>query len=413
MAESETDRTQRAEPPSAGDDFAAMLRGDQRLRWQQGTRVPVEAYFEHYPELRTRPTALRELVLGEIHLRREMGDSLDLSDFIRRFPDYAPWLREQFAHLRPPAADSDTSEADDRDDTDTPWPVLPGYEIVEEIGRGGMGVVYKARQTRLNRFVALKVLLAGSHAGPKTRARFRAEADVVARLQHANIAQIYDILEQDDQVYLALEYVGGDSLAKRISGRPQPVDWSIRLIKDLADAVEYAHARGIVHRDLKPGNILLTEDGVPKIVDFGLAKRLDAETSTTKTGTVLGTPDYMAPEQADGRVHEIGPATDVYALGAILYELLAGRPPFRAEAIVRVLDAVRFQKPAPPRAGRPEVSRDLETVCLKCLEKEPAKRYASAAGLAADLGRVLAGEPIRVGAASRLQRLRDWFRRRT
>src|SRR5260221_4830520 len=320
MAEPEIDRTQRAEPPSAGDDFAAMLRGDQRLRWQQGSRVPVEAYFEHYPELPNRPMALRELVLGEIHLRREMGDSLDLSDFVRRFPDHAPWLREQFAHLRPVAADSDTSEADDRDDTDTPWPALPGYEIVEEIGRGGMGVVYKARQTRLNRFVALKVLLAGAHAGPKTRARFRAEADVVARLQHANIAQIYDILEQDDQVYLALEYVGGDSLAPRIAGRPQPVEWSARLIQNLAEAIEYAHAHGIVHRDLKPGNVLLTPEGTPKIVDFGLAKRLDADTSTTKTGTVLGTPDYMAPEQADGRVRDIGPATDVYALGAILYE---------------------------------------------------------------------------------------------
>src|SRR5262245_34790987 len=412
MAESNIDPTQRAEPPSAGDDLATMLRGDQRLRWQQGTRVPVEAYFEHYPELSSRIPALRELMLGEIQLRRELGEPLELSDFVRRFPDHAPWLSEQFALLGPSVASDNTSDTEDHDDTQTPWPTLPGYEVIEEIGRGGMGIVYKARQSRLNRVVALKVLLAGAQAGPKSRIRFRAEADAVARLQHPYIVQIYDILEQDSQFCLALEYVGGGSLTRKIAGRPQPVPWSTQLIRNLADAAQFAHERGIVHRDLKPGNILLTPEGVPKIVDFGLAKRLDAQTSTTKTGTVLGTPDYMAPEQADGRVHEIGPATDVYALGAILYELLTGRPPFRGEAMVRVLDAVRFHSPQPPRSLRPEIPRDLELVCLKCLEKSPGKRYANAADLASDLGQVLAGEPIHAAPSSRWGRLRSWFGRR-
>jgi serine/threonine-protein kinase len=410
MSDTPTEPTKVAEPRAAADEFAAMLRGDQRLRWLQGSRVPVEAYFEHYPELRSRADAVRELILGEIHLRRELGETLILSDFQTRFPDFAPWLSEQFARLQP-AAVTESSRADDLDMAETPWPNLPGYEILQEIGRGGMGIVYKARQARLNRFVALKVLLRGVDAGPRIRARFRAEAEAVAQLQHPYIVQLFDILEHDDQLYLSLEYVGGGSLSRKIGGQPQPIEWSAQTIRTLAQAVQYSHERGIVHRDLKPSNVLLTPDGIPKIVDFGLAKRIDDDSRTTKTGTVMGTPDYMAPEQADGRVHDVGRATDIYALGVMLYELLTGKPPFRGEAMVRVLDAVRVKKPQPLRGIRPEIPRDLETICLRCLEKQPVNRYASAADLAADLGRFLTGAPIE--SSGRWTRLRNWFRRRS
>jgi hypothetical protein len=273
-------------------------------------------------------------------------------------------------------------------------PVIEGYEIGELLGRGGMGLVYKATHRALKRHVALKIIISGPHAGAEERARFKTEAEVVARLQHPGIVQIYEVGEQAGCPYLALEFVSGGSLAHQLCGTPMPPRAAAQMVVDLARAVQHAHEQGIVHRDLKPANVLLTESGVAKITDFGVAKLLDVEQGQTHTGTVLGSPSYMAPEQAEGKKGAIGPATDIYALGAILYELLTGRPPFLGASFLETLDQVRTHDPAPPQTLQPRVSGDLATICLKCLEKSQAQRYKSAAALADDLDLFLRGESI-------------------
>jgi serine/threonine protein kinase/WD40 repeat protein len=293
-----------------------------------------------------------------------------------------------------------------------PAPLVPGYEILGELGRGGMGIVYKARQIAVHRIVALKTVLDGDRASPEFTARFRAEAEAAARLQHPNIVQLYEFGEVDSRPYFSLEFVDGGSLADRLRGTPQPFDSAAKLIATAAEAMHYAHGLGVVHRDLKPANILLSSAGlVPKIADFGLAKRLDSMHVQTTTGTILGTPSYMSPEQAAGHTNTVGPAADIYALGAILYECLTGRPPFRgATALETVLQVARDQ-PVAPRQLRPEVPRDLEIICLRCLAKEPARRYLSARALADDLQRFLAREPIAARPASTWERTRLWARR--
>jgi serine/threonine-protein kinase len=293
-----------------------------------------------------------------------------------------------------------------------PPPTIAGYEILEEVGRGGMGVVYRAGQRGLSRTVALKVILAGAHAGPHERARFRTEAEAVARLQHPHIVQIHELGEQAGCPYLALEYVDGVSLAQQLGGTPQPPRAAAQLVETLARAVHHAHERGVVHRDLTPANVLLTSDGTPKITDFGLAKLvLGGGAGQTQTGAVMGTPSYMAPEQAAGRSKEIGPAVDIYALGAILYELLTGRPPFKAASSLETVQQVLLDEPVPPVRLQPRLPRDLETICLKCLQKGPRQRYASALALADDLRRFLGGEPIQARPVSPLGRLARWCRR--
>ncbi len=276
-----------------------------------------------------------------------------------------------------------------------PLPDVAGYEILEVVGHGGMGVVYKARQLGLNRLVALKMVLAGANASPDSLARFRAEAEAVAQLAHPNIVQIFDIGEQQGCPFLAMEHIGGGSLAQQLDGTPVPARQAATLVMSLARAVHHAHERGIVHRDLKPANVLLQADGTPKIADFGLAKRTDSDYVHTQTGAILGSPSYMAPEQASGATDKIGPATDVYALGVILYELLTGRPPFRGASLIDTIEQVREHAPPPPRSLQPKIPRDLETICLKCLEKQPKRRYASAAELADDLMLYLRGDLIR------------------
>jgi WD40 repeat protein len=308
----------------------------------------------------------------------------------------------------------------------TAVPTVPGYEILEELGRGGMGVVYKARHVRLNRIVALKMVLGGAHAGTADRARFRAEAEAVAHLQHANIVRIYNVGDQGGRHFLSLEYVDGGHLGEKLAGGPLPPAAAARLIEVLARAVHFAHERGILHRDLKPANILLALPqegpsdgaetvpglGTPKIADFGLAKRLDAAQGQTRTGTILGTPSYMAPEQAQGKGKGVGPAVDVYALGAILYECLTGRPPFKAETPLETIVEVLKEEPVSPRQVLPKLPRDLETICLKCLHKEPTRRYASAGELADDLRRFSSGEPIRARRTPAWERAVKWARRR-
>jgi serine/threonine protein kinase len=275
-----------------------------------------------------------------------------------------------------------------------PLPVIDGYEIGDLLGRGGMGVVFQAVHRALKRPVALKIVVSGAHAGAEERARFRTEAEAVARMHHPGIVQIYEVGEQAGCPYLALELVSGGSLAQQLNGTPMPPRRAAQLLLDLARAVQHAHERGIVHRDLKPANVLLTEAGLAKITDFGLAKLLDVEQGQTHTGAVLGSPSYMAPEQAAGKVRAIGPATDVYALGAVLYETLTGRPPFLGTSFLETLEQVRSHDPAPPQTLQPTVSDDLAVICLKCLEKHPADRYPSAAALAHDLERFLRGEAI-------------------
>lgn len=273
-------------------------------------------------------------------------------------------------------------------------PRLEGYEFLELIGFGGMGVVYKARQAALHRLVAVKMILGGPFSSGQDLDRFRFEAEAVARLQHPNIVQIFEIGEQDHRPYLVLEFVSGGSLAQHLKATPLAARRVAELLLQLARAVQHAHQQGIVHRDLKPANILLTEQGVPKIADFGLAKQLDRDAGFTRTGSILGSPSYMAPEQAEGRLDEVGFTTDIYALGAILYELLTGRAPFIGGTILDTLDQVRNRDPVPPRILQPGVPKDLETICLKCLEKRPQDRYASAEALAGDLENFLAGESI-------------------
>ena len=291
-------------------------------------------------------------------------------------------------------------------------PQIPGYRLEAILGTGGMGIVYQAWHLHLNRPVALKMLLAGAHAPPADRERFQREAEAVAALQHSNIVQIYDVDEVDDRPYFTMELVEAGSLADRIRGIPQPARQSAVLVSMLADAIHVAHQAGIVHRDLKPGNILLTADDTPKITDFGLARWLDGSTGLTLSGALVGTPSYMAPEQARGDKGAIGPASDVYALGAILYELLTGRPPFRSDTASATLHQVANEEPVPPRRLNPRVPRDLQTICLKCLRKEPHRRYASAQALAEDLRRFERGEPIQARPVGPVERTVRWVRRR-
>lgn len=288
---------------------------------------------------------------------------------------------------------------------------IPNYEILAEVARGGMGVVYKARHAQLDRTVALKMILTGQFAGPEQIERFKAEARAAAQLEHSGIVPIYEIGEHDGQNFFAMQFVGGGTLADKLAAGPLAPKAAADLLRQVAEAVHHAHTRGIVHRDLKPGNVLLDDDGHPKVTDFGLAKQLEGSRGLSLTGDVMGTPQYMAPEQAAGKVHEVGPLADIYALGAILYAALTGRPPFQAATFVETLRQVTEQEPASPRLLNGAVNQDLETICLKCLQKEPARRYASAADLAADLGRFLRGEPILARPVSRVEHAIRWCRR--
>jgi WD40 repeat protein len=290
-------------------------------------------------------------------------------------------------------------------------PALPGYEIEGELGRGGMGVVYRARHLALKRPVALKMIRLGTEAGLEHLDRFKAEAEAVARLQHPHIVQVFEVGEHQGLPFYALELVEGGSLAQRLEGGPLPPREAARLVEIVARAMQLAHSRNVVHRDLKPANVLLTPDGTPKVTDFGLARQLDRDSGQTLAGTILGTPSYMAPEQAWGQAGAAGPPADVYALGAILYECLSGRPPFKGATVLETLEAVRTQPPVALRQLNPKVPHDLETICLKCLRKEPEGRYASAEALANDLRRWQAGEPILARPVRATERLVKWVKR--
>jgi tetratricopeptide (TPR) repeat protein len=373
--------------------------------WANGQRPRIEDYLAEAAEP-DRAALLRELIALEMGYRRKAGEKPQAAEYHARFADLARILSATGADTPGPATPAP-------DPGGAELPVLPGYEILQELGRGGMGVVYWAWQSGLYRSVALKMILAGAHAGPNELARFRTEAEAAARLQHAHIVQIHDIGQHDGRPFLALEYVDGGSLARQLDGTPWPAVRAVPLLETLARAIAHAHRQGVVHRDLKPGNVLLTKAGQPKVTDFGLAKLLaGGGDPLTRTGVILGTPSYMAPEQAEGKTQEVGPAADVYALGAILYELLTGRPPFKAATPLETVRQVLSSEPVPPRRLQPGVPRDLETICLKCLHKEPARRYATAEELADDLRRFQAREPIVARPVGRLERAWKWARRR-
>lgn len=290
-------------------------------------------------------------------------------------------------------------------------PTIPNYEVLGILGRGGMGIVYKARHLKLHRDVAIKMLLSGFYASSQEQQRFVREAESVAALRHPNIVQIYEISEVDGHPFYAMEYVGGGSLAERLDGRIQPIRESAMMMNSLARTVQAAHDRGIIHRDLKPANILLDDGDTLKITDFGLARRLDLDSSLTNTGARLGTPSYMAPEQMAFNASSLGPPIDVFALGAILYEMLTGRPPFRGQSLSDTERKLATEEPELPSRLNAKVPRDLETICLKCLEKVPRNRYASAADLAADLDRFLRHEPIHARPIAPAERGIRWIRR--
>jgi serine/threonine-protein kinase len=276
--------------------------------------------------------------------------------------------------------------------------------VVGIVGRGGVGIVYRARHVALNRVVALKMILAGGHASADQLARFRREAKAIARLQHPNVVQIYEVGEIDGLPFCALEFAADGNLAKKLAGTPLPSREAAELVQTLARAMHAAHRAGIIHRDLKPANVLLA-GGTVKVTDFGLAKKLDESAGPTVSGAVMGTPSYMAPEQAQGRTKEIGPATDIYGLGAILYECLTGRPPFRAATVMETLWLVIGSNPVPPARLNQSVPRALQTICLKCLQRQPGQRYASAEALAEDLQRWLDGEAIQARPPSLWERI--------
>ncbi len=284
-----------------------------------------------------------------------------------------------------------------------PTLTLPGYDVLGELGRGGMGVVLQAYQPQLRRAVAVKMLLSGAAAGPAEVQRFRTECAAAGCLQHPGIVRVHEVGEHEGRPYFTMDLIDGSSLARRLAQGPLAPAEAARLVATVAAAIQYAHEQGVLHRDLKPQNLLLDRAGQPYVTDFGLAKRLD-EAGQTRTGSLLGTPSYMAPEQAAGQ-KELTPAVDVYGLGAVLYECLTGRPPFRAANPLDTVLQVLESQPAPPRLLNPQVPRDLETICLKCLEKDPRRRYGSARELAADLQRFLAGEAITARSLNLVERL--------
>jgi WD40 repeat protein len=386
-------------------DLRAFLLGDLPEHLAQ----TVGSHLEKCPECEAAARRLDTLSDALIHsLQRALAPGARLvEDGESRMADRGPETEAGSSVPNPPSSILDPRSA--LFDAARPG-CVGGYELLGEIARGGMGVVYKARQVSPNRLVALKMILAGGFADPGRRARFLAEGDAIARLQHPNIVQIHEVGQHDGLPFLVLEYVCGGNLADRLGGVPQPPPQAAALIETLARAVHHAHAHGVVHRDLKPANILLSEYGQPKITDFGLARHERSE--LTATGEMLGTPSYMAPEQATGASQAAGPAADIWALGAILYECLTGRPPFRAATPLQTLEQVGSQEPVAPVRLQGKTPRDLNTICLTCIQKEPKKRYASALELAEDLRRFLAQEPIRARRTGRLECVWRWCRRK-
>ncbi len=365
--------------------------------WKAGKPPEITDYIAFVPpEIRVR--VLNELIALDRDYRKQFGLDPLPADHWKQFSE---WFVASTA--RESAEDYPNRAA---------FPQIDNYEILEQIGCGGMGTVYRARQIRPDRVLAIKVIRNGNASNSREATRLLAEAEAIAQIQHPNIVQIYEVGEQYGFPFFSMELAEGGNLASQLAGRPQPPDKAAKLVEIVARAIHCSHEHGIVHRDLKPANVLLTRDSIPKISDFGLAKRLESPTGQTLSGAILGTPAYMAPEQAGGKTNEMTPAVDTYAIGVMLYEMLTGSPPFRGATPLDTLEQVRNCEPVPPRRLTPKIPRDLETICLKAMSKEPQRRYPSAWAMAEDLARFQRGEPIQARPLGPLARCWRWCRRK-
>ncbi|CAN5477992.1 hypothetical protein BH11PLA2_BH11PLA2_17260 [soil metagenome] len=395
----------------------------------QQTPLSLEAILRLLPDSERYPGTILELILAEIATRRHEGEHVAATDYTHRFPVLAETLEMLFdpefesigisglidvghaldsAALQATEAPQETPPLLSR--RKDPLPAIAGYAILAVLGRGGMGIVYKGLHLRLDRIVALK-MMAGVSVSPARRLRFLAEAEMVASMQHPNIVQLYEVGEHEGESFFTLEYCPGGNLITKYGTASLLPHTAARIVADLAKAIAYAHHSNILHRDLKPENVLLAADGTPKLTDFGLARRLDDDAGLTATGDLLGTPAYMAPEQASPNGSTTGPAADIYGLGAILYCLLTGRPPFAAITPLATLQKVLHTEPEPPRMLNPTMPRDLESICLLALAKEPRHRYATAEMLAEDLERFLAGQAVLARPVPRAVQAWRWARR--
>ncbi len=408
-------------------DLGALIRLDFAARWQRNDRTQAEEYLRRFPVVAADPELALDVIYSEYLAREQAGERPELAEYQARFPEIAQVLSQQI-RLHDAFETLENDESQDGPSATEPaagdWfpsaassSTLAGsYEIVEQIGSGGMGVVYKAHHAALDRFVALKMLRAVDAGNPELLARIRAEARVVAALHHPHIVQVYDFGEHAGQPYIAMEFVGGGSLADRLDGSAWPPREAAALLTKLADAVQFAHEHHVIHRDLKPANVLIAAADAKgldvKISDFGLAKLcMDEASSQTRSYTFLGTPSYMPPEQAKGQARDLGPTADIYSLGAILYELLTGQPPFRGDSPLETLRLLLSSEPVSIHRHAARISRDLATICDKCLQGDPRRRYVSAAELRADLERYLDGRPIQARPVGNTERLWRWCRR--
>lgn len=419
--------------PLNSDEIAALIRREEILdefesAWRGHSRPAISEFLQRV-EAFERPQLLKELLCVEWDYRTQQGETPNAVEYEALFPEHVGPIAEAIADFitdKQPGTGFTSSEstathhdvsrrAGGRVLPSEPQHVIHSvigqYEIQTEIGRGGMGVVYRARHLRLNRIVALKVIRSGQHADADEIRRFQLEAVLAAQLDHPGIVPVYEAGEFEGQPYIAMGFVEGQSLWQRIQRSPLPPRDAARLIQSVAVAVQFAHEKQIIHRDIKPQNVLVSVEGQARITDFGLAKLQSTGSDLTATGQIVGTPSYMPPEQAAGRSDEIGPRTDVYSLGATLYCALTGRPPFQTANAIETLRQVQEQEPVSPRVLNPAVERDLATICLKCLQKDPAHRYDSAAAFAADLQRYLRREPIRARPVGWLERSLRWCRR--
>jgi tRNA A-37 threonylcarbamoyl transferase component Bud32 len=378
----------------------------QKRAWISGRRPSVNDFLSD-SSLPSEPDVLLDLIYNEIVVREELGEEPSIDEYIERYPHLNDDLRLHFEVHRAVQQDlllntqrlsEEESVPDLKSITAEIGPELKNYQILGELGQGGMGVVYKARHRKLKRLVALKMFHPGRRPKPRELTRFRSESEAIARLQHPNIVQIFEVGEDRGLPFLALELVEKGTLQQKLQDLPFVPRAAAELIETLARAIEHAHTNNVIHRDIKPANVLFANDGTPKITDFGLAKLLETDPDdpqdATRSGEPIGTPRYMSPEQTGMKSASIGPTTDIYALGTLLYECLTGQVPFVSSSVIETMNKIRHDEPVSPRRLQPTIPRDLETICLHCLHKQPDRRYASAQALADDLRHFLQGEPI-------------------